>query len=340
MDLRNIYRIIQGHFRFNVGDSVFLFTEPSSETLYQSYEHYQDVYDEAYGNSCLVTQDLNNLLIEQDLWSPLFDKSIEDLYTDVDKHKLEAYKSFLNTRERNRAKFNVFDCNEKIKDLLNQKHQLDYLGCEFVAEYSRNLFIVERCVKRISGEPRQLQSILDEWQKQCFDYENIRDIAKSSEWRGIWAGSKREGSLFGKPATELSADQKSLISYSQMYDSVYEHPEKPSDEVIDDNVCLDGWFIFQHKKQESEGTKNKIDNVLTNDKIKNAKEVFIMADNQEDAQKIIDVNDDYTKGIMHQRSQTIEKNERVKDFDFTDVKNDIEIEKSKIIKEQHTKGTK
>ena len=37
-----------------------------------------------------------------------------------------------------------------------------------------------------------------------------------------------------------------------MYDNVYESHERPNDKIIEDDDCLDGWFIVQRRKHEKD----------------------------------------------------------------------------------------
>lgn len=335
----DLYRIIQGCFHFNVGSSVYLFKEPTSDIVYSSFLYGKKIYEEAYGNGSLTDSEISGLLIDQDFWNPTFEKELEEAYKKLDKNKLEAYKSFFNSRSLREHKYSIYNCEIHIRDLLSKKHQLDFLGCDFVSEYGRSLFILDKCTTRLSGKGHTLQAVLDCYQKEMFDQESIRAIARDDSWRSMWVASKREKSLFGRSATDLSRDQLALISFSNMYDNVYEHPECPDEKIIKDDDCLDGWFIFQSEKAKKEKSKSKVDNLIGNNKIRDSKEVFIMAGNEEDAKQIMDINDNYTKNVISQRRSVINEKERVKDFDFTDIKQEIEIEKSKIVAE-HLKGRK
>ena len=78
----------------------------------------------------------------------------------------------------------------------------------------------------------------------------IRELARSEPWKSIWSSSKNEGVLFGKRAIELSEEQKHLIMWSTMYDSIGESPDSPSDKIIADDDMLDGWLILQRRERE------------------------------------------------------------------------------------------
>ena len=165
------------------------------------------------------------------------------------------------------------------------------------------------------------------------DHKEIRAISRSDTWRSIWNASKKTYSLFDKPAIDLTRDQISLISYSTMYDNVYEHPESPSEKVIEDDICLDGWFIAQKRKHEKDKKASEIDSVMKNPKIKNAGEVFVVAQSKEDAEAIFDLNDIFARQKIQQRSAVINDKGSVKDMAFTDVLQDIEIRKNNMTRD-------
>ena len=59
-----------------------------------------------------------------------------------------------------------------------------------------------------------------------------------------------------------------------MYDNIQEAAETPSEDVINDDDVLDGWFIVQRKKREVESAQNDFENSTKNERIKGAGEVF------------------------------------------------------------------
>jgi len=89
----------------------------------------------------------------------------------------------------------------------------------------------------------------------------IRELARSPQWRFKWAAYKASGNLFGKPLMELTNDQDSLVYWSQVYDAAFESLDRPSQSVIDDDEALDEWFEDQAKKRktkEAQSGKNDI----------------------------------------------------------------------------------
>ena len=126
--------------------------------------------------------------------------------------------------------------------------------------------------------------------------------------------------LFFKSGRELSTDQKNIIVWSRMYDNVQESLDCPSDDVIKDDDMLDGWFIVQKRKREKERAEAEIDNSMSNEKIKNAGELFMMASSQKDADRINSMNDVNSTMIKKQRMATVKAKGEVQDLDFQDKK--------------------
>jgi hypothetical protein len=83
---------------------------------------------------------------------------------------------------------------------------------------------------------------------------------------------------------------------------------------------LDGWFLLQKNKRDKEKAQREFEETNTNSKIKNADEVFIMANSKEDFARIDNMNDIHQKMIKKQRFETIKKKGEASQLDFQDEK--------------------
>jgi hypothetical protein len=85
---------------------------------------------------------------------------------------------------------------------------------------------------------------------------DIRALARAPEWRLLWGLSKKDlGSLFKTDITSLNTNQRVLIYWSRVYDSVYEDPNRPPDNVIEDDDELDEWL--ENREQDQDRSYNK-----------------------------------------------------------------------------------
>jgi hypothetical protein len=324
-----MYRIIRGRYPLRVGDSVFLFTEPDSALIAESYGKYDEVYAVAWGDGAYTEGELEALLLEQGIWSPFEDRMMKQKQDRIDELKLQAYHSFLNKKELGKTRRQIRFVEEEVENMLRTKHKLDSMSCHTIAETARMRWLISNS---ISGQVDS-QKLLDVYNENILGTVEVREVAKLPQWRNMW-GASEKCRLFDKLAVDLSSDQLSLISYSKMYDNVYEHPERPVEDLIMDNDCLDGWFVFQKRKVEKQKTEKEVDSVIRNPKIRNSQEVYVMASSKEDAERINNMNSAHSQNIMKQRSQMIEDKGRVKQGQFTDVKQEIEMQKTDALRQQ------
>ena len=92
---------------------------------------------------------------------------------------------------------------------------------------------------------------------------SIREIARSNEWRIMWMlGKENPSSIFNKKIADFNINQKMLCYWSKVYDSAFEDPERPDDDVINDDEQFDFWLANKHISSE-EKRKN-----TANDKLK------------------------------------------------------------------------
>lgn len=111
----------------------------------------------------------------------------------------------------------------------------------------------------------------------------IREIARSGQWRHKWLAAKTIDSLFGKSVLDMSDEQTMLVYWSQIYDSVYDAYERPPQEVIDDDLKLDEWLESQSKKTDADikktfNEKNNKKRGHVSKAVNRHGEIFITAD--------------------------------------------------------------
>jgi hypothetical protein len=161
--------------------------------------------------------------------------------------------------------------------------------------------------------------------------EDFRAIARSNGWRPIWNLGKKTGDLFSNPSSMLTRDQIMLASFSSMYDSVYESPESPPDKVIEDDDCLDGWFIDQRKKNEKYKREQEAENIITNKKIANSSEIFIVAQSPEEIGYVDSLNSVQSRQIKKGRMEQMMDKGTIKDIEFNDVLLDLQMQQNNSI---------
>jgi hypothetical protein len=73
-------------------------------------------------------------------------------------------------------------------------------------------------------------------------------VARTDPWRGVWAARRAEAGVFGKPACDLTDEQRSVVGWSLLYDGARECPDCPPDDVLTDDDAFDGWLIKRRQR--------------------------------------------------------------------------------------------
>lgn len=130
--------------------------------------------------------------------------------------------------------------------------------------------------------------------KESVTLTDIRKLARSDYWQNLAAAAKP---FKYYPLTD---EQVALATYTRMYLNISKHPECPDADIINDDDLIDGWLITQNKqrKKTTPSFGSKIDS---------AKEIFIMAKNEDHAKQIYDMNSDEARAIQNVRLKQIKK---------------------------------
>jgi hypothetical protein len=111
-----------------------------------------------------------------------------------------------------------------------------------------------------------------------------------------------------------------------MYDSAYEHPDCPNDKVIEDDDMFDGWMIYQRRENDKAKDKNRANKILEGKNLGKAQEVFLMANTNEEAQNIYNLNDNQSRNIIREREKMISHLGSVEHSKLPDVQRDLVIQ--------------
>ncbi len=142
------------------------------------------------------------------------------------------------------------------------------------AEETRNAFLVYSCT--MTGEFLQdpLWASWDEFQF-CTDQQLlleaqraqlrvllglpvniIRALARTPQWRERWRAAKdARTTVFDGSGSSWDRNKISLVSWSDFFDQVLNHPDCPDERLIHDDAGLDAWVNKQVAKAKSEKSK-------------------------------------------------------------------------------------
>jgi hypothetical protein len=330
---KTLCRILQGRLRCSLGDPALYIYEPNKEILEESFDVYDQAYKDAYFKGVYLKDELVPILVENDLWTPFDDREADKIEKQIEDHKVKAFEFYYKTRDLVNIKMVLRALEKELLKYKSKKHTLDHISCEGVASFARSIWIISKTVYNVDKTPydwsrHSISSLMDYYNSNQISSDQFRLVARSEPWRSMWNIGKKQGNAFGKSACELSKDQISLSSYSSMYDNVYESSEAPDEKVIEDDDCLDGWFISQRRQYDRQKKKRQSEDLIKNPKIANSQEIFLVAKDQEEASRIYDINDPMVRSIIQDRQNTIKSSDKQIRFqEFNDIKQDIAMDR-------------
>jgi hypothetical protein len=198
--------------------------------------------------------------------------------------------------------------------------KLQYLLARNVRdENGKSINIEEMSMNVMSG-------LMNDYLKNKPKDTDLRALSRYGKWRMIWASGKNEGGIFGTPSSLLTDSQQSLIAWSKLYDNVNESMNAPSDEVIEDDDMLDGWII---NEQNNRKNSSNIDSKYN----KKGQEVYVVAETQEDADRVNRMNNRDGSFIKNQRMAVLQKSGVVNEENMPDSKQKMVIQANNQFKE-------
>lgn len=211
------------------------------------------------------------------------DKTLQD-------YKLQLYQKYPDDFLQKPIRSNIKSTIRQLNEWYSQYAFLDDVTLESYAEKKSSIFILKKLAKVNSfiAEKLYLSQI-----REGVPINEIRKLARSDYWQNIYNACRP----FKSPLTD---EQIALASFTRMYANIQKHPECPDPQIIDDDDMLDGWLISQSKQ-------NKKKSPSFGKKIDSSKEIFIMASNQDHANKIYDMNTEEARAIQNVRFKQIKR---------------------------------
>lgn len=320
-----VNRIMAGLIKIQPG--IFI-AGTSPDTKMAADEIYDDAFDAAYSAGNLLDDELEILLFEKRIWTDAQESELRGCEKDLENMKVGVLSKQLQYKELEVTKKAIAKVKDKIHELLNRRHSLDFLSCRGFANIERSKFLIASSIVDSQGRPmcqnfweadsEFLNSVMHTYLDTKLTETQIREIARTEPWRSIWAIGK-ERDIFGKPITYYNEEQRALCLWSTFYDNIYSHPERPGDNIIEDDDFLDGWLISQNKKNKAAETEKKSG-------VGNKKgDVFIPVDSMQAAEEISNMNNPVAASIKKKRLDHIKNKGRTNEAHLPDVKKDLQM---------------
>jgi len=265
--------------------------------------------------------------------------AIERIEKSLDNYKVELYQNSFRTEEVKRIRKSITNLNKQLEELYNRKSILDTYTWEEFAQFTKTGFVLMYTLydtnNNLIFENENnidyffLHKIILQLHQQKLPISQYREIARNEPWSTYWRIGKPNP--FSCSVAELNEEQRTMIVYSNLYDNISQHNEKPSDLVINDDDMLDGWLILQRIEREKELAGKQIDKQLGG-RHGDAQEIFIPVRSLDEARNIQLMNDPQSLAVKKQREKLIDRKGQVKDAEFLDRKLELQQQRNEAMK--------
>lgn len=325
-----VARICSGQVQLRLPTVTLVVRQPSRLQRYQAELLYQEQLREAELQGLPDEQGLRRYLQEQGLWSDQDTSLLKALPSQIEDLKIQLYKLVFRRNAQKTVRAAISKARTELAHLEGRLRQHEHLSAEGVAQSARLQFLFATGLHYKNGTPvfgdnpwegpvEFLEAALGAWAELRLSEAHYRELARTDPWRTIWGARKASLSVFGVDAADLSDEQRTLVRLSTLYDSIYEHPECPADEVLEDDDMLDGWLLEQGRQRKRQANTKRVENLQ-------GQEVYLMAETEEDAREVISLNDDQARATLRARHTLMEKRGEVNEMDMPDTKQRLQME--------------
>lgn len=317
MDNRNINiylsRILSGFYLFLYNNTRYKLVYPDIHIKYEAELYAQEEYENNKFNDWITEDNIVDSLISMGIWTYNGDDNLKSLEKQIEDHKVDLYKNFLNPTKLKTLRRTLSNIKNTYNSLYNTRHFLDQFTVNGYSQYLKNQYILIHSLYTTNNK-KVFESMEDTDYKLLISLSNIvsentidisvfREIARNDIWKNYW--SANSDNLFDKSVINWTDEQKTLVVLTKMYDSAYQHPECPPDQVFEDDDMFDGWMIIQKRENEKNRNKSRTEKILEGKKLDKAGEVYIVASSKEEAKNIYDLNDNNSRHIIREREAFI-----------------------------------
>ena len=326
-----LYRILCGKLLFYYQGYQYELRSPDHSLKYNAQLLYNQIINDEKYNDWIREDQIESVLIILGLWTQDTMKIVKDIEKKIDNAKVDLFKfsSFSDKVKTLRKSLNQY--RTQLNKIMNHKTELmsntlegyaasiknEYIICNTLFKNNSKVFVNN--LKNNQNSYTYFNAIVTEINKHVIGIDDFKSLSRHQIWRSYWTYNKQN--IFNSSVIDITDDQRTLVNISRMYDSVYDHPECPSDNVIEDDDMLDGWMILQRRKNEQNKNQRKVDDL--NPKLKNAQEVFLMANNQETAEEILSLNSQESMHKMNEKFAYVKAHGQANESELPDVRRDI-----------------
>lgn len=309
-----VNRIISGEHIIRVDGVSYVLKHPTRRVRYRAELIYQEAFEDARENGAYDDDEVFGLIVNKGIWDDEKQNQLDGIGKDIETLKIGLFDNRNLDEVVDATRTQLRAAENKLAELNAIRNKYNYLSCAGIASAAKLRFLISYCLYHLNGKrvmgwdkpDRLLNSVMEKLATSQINNHNIRELARTDPWAGMWSVNK--GNIFGKPTVDWTLEQRSLVSWSLLYDNMRRNNDFPI-AIIDDDDMVDGWLIIQNKKNSQGVAERNIKHKL-NDKIANSQQVFIFPDkdnNMREIQEIESLNSEVAKMMKKQRNNALKQ---------------------------------
>jgi hypothetical protein len=310
-----LYCIISDYDTVFINNKKYIIKCPTSDLLYRAQLLYDNIIYNHRFNEWMGVQDCVDHLTNIGKLPLNFEQKCQEIQSFIEDKKVELYKSAIQLdkvkqirKQLQQAKYLL----DKLYDIQASLESFTVLG---YAKLNKLQYIIRHTTYYKNKlcdymSNNLLMSIIRELHKNVIPPEQFRELARTDPWRSYWGIVDNP---FSQNVIDLDYNKRILISYSKMYDNVYESIDCPEENIIHDDDMLDGWMIVQRNKKQEQRNQSSTNDIVSNlgSKYTNATEIFLPTPDVAQANAIHSMNTAKSKHVQKQRQSMINKQGQV-----------------------------
>lgn len=341
-----VARLISGTTYCTVHGETYKLLLPSRIVRYEAERLYSDMlYRYSFETDWLNKEKAKAVLIRQGVISLDIDKMISDSEKAQEDLKINLFENMFREGDTKIYRKTLDTVRGKYHEMLGKRHSLDYATVEGFCDLLKQHYLLVASVYTLDGQRvfedfntadfYLADNIIAESNLQRISISALRELSRTEPWRGYWNVGK--SAVFDTPLLDLNDDQRMLLSYSRMYDSIYDHPSAPTDEVIENDDLIDGWMIKQQRARDKDRKTSEVESLIGGIH-KDAQEMYVPVDNAAAAQRINDLNDTHGSIVKAQRAAVIRAKGQVNELDLPDMQQEMTMKATQMEGERIRNG--
>ena len=332
--LNLVNTLISGIVVIRIGKEYIYCKPPSAEDKTFADFFSQEQYDDALIDGIWTQKDAEEHLIELGYWDKENEDKLEQFRENIDNMRLDYFNQFYNSQTKEYIKKSIDGIEKKINKLYAIKHTFHDKTCEYIKSYSFESHVLSKNAFLSNGELAStkfsIHRLVTKFKDQAYSIgTRAREVAKSDAWKNHWFSLKNE--TFDNKRSTLTDLQLSVIGWSNYYENVYQSMDKPSDEIIEDDIAIDGWSISQRRKRKEEEKQRNAEKMLP-ENMSNAGEIFIPVKNQQEQRDVLSLNDGAGKAKLKSLKHDLKTRGSLSESELTSTRQNIQMQAAEMSK--------